>query len=97
MEEISFMLVFRSFHSRKEINEQENFKKRICMACYRKKKGIGFAFCLKKAAEMPPFLRHLGRSKTKASCLVDFDGQRGSSCVDSAERQLESVEELRLL
>lgn len=35
------------------------------MACYRKK-GIGFAFCLKKAAEMPPFLWHLGRSKKKS-------------------------------
>lgn len=28
---------------------------------------------------------------------MDFDGQRGSSCVDSAERLIKSVEELPLL
>lgn len=40
------------------------------------KRGIGFAFCLKKAAQMLPFLQNLGLNKKKASGLVDYDEQQ---------------------
>lgn len=47
----------------KKSMNKKNLKREYSWPAIEKKKGIGFAFCLKKAAERPPFLRHLGRSK----------------------------------